>query len=240
MRPGISAMTTQTLMKKPNAFTRLELVAVVAGVALLGAVALPLLGSTRSEAEHATCLNNLRQVGRALQMWGADHGNQPPWRTPQSQDGLRPDAGLVPGNAWFDYYYMSNELVTPRILVCPADVGARAANNFSDYTAIEFRGNGTSYFINIHTASEFPRSALFGDRNVQASTTGTDCSLGNIRSTYAVNATNVRWTNAVHGLQGNLVLMDGSVSTTTSEELRQAFRLYEDENGFVSHVLKAR
>ncbi len=227
-------------MKKNKAFTRLELAAVVAGAALLGAVALPLLGATRSEADHATCLNNLRQVGRALQMWGADHGNQPPWRTPQSQGGLRPNTGLFPGNAWLEYTFLSNEVVTPRILACPADAGVRTANYFHQYVTSTYRGNATSYLINMHASSEFPRAALFGDRNVQVSTAESSCSLGNINNTYTVDALNVRWTNAVHGLSGNLVLMDGSVGTTTSEELRRAFRIYEDENGLGAHLLKAR
>lgn len=55
-----------------------------------------------------------------------------------------------------------------------------------------------------------------------------------------VLAPNLGWTNAVHGRQGNVVLMDGSVSTTSSEELREAFKRSEDENGTAVHLIRAR
>jgi len=70
LRPLISPTTTPTAVKNSKGFTRLELVAVIAGLALLCMVALPLYAATRGDSERAACLNNLRQLGRAVQMWG--------------------------------------------------------------------------------------------------------------------------------------------------------------------------
>jgi len=116
-----------------DGFTRLELAAAIIGLTLLCAVALPLLGVTRADSDRVACLNNLRQMGRAAQMWASDHTLQFPWRTSISDGGeFIPTPGSTagqprPGNAWAEYAFMSNEVVTPRILACPADTGVKVA-----------------------------------------------------------------------------------------------------------------
>ena len=65
-----------------KAFTRLELVVVLAVLSLLAAVTWPALAVSAGRSERVTCINNLRQIGRAFQMWGNDHGGQRPWRVP--------------------------------------------------------------------------------------------------------------------------------------------------------------
>ena len=49
-----------------NAFTRLELAVVLACVSLLGLVVLPMLGRSRSGGSEVVCMNNLRNLGRAM------------------------------------------------------------------------------------------------------------------------------------------------------------------------------
>src|SRR5712692_810063 len=63
-----SATASQTA-----AFTRLELAAILSAVALLALVALPVLANTKPRADRVTCMNNLRQVGRAELVWANDH-----------------------------------------------------------------------------------------------------------------------------------------------------------------------
>ena len=74
------------------------------------------LASAQSRGHVAQCLNNLRQMGRAVHVWAGDYQNQPPWRTLQQDGGLMPAVGTRAGNAWSDLVIMSNALVTPRIL----------------------------------------------------------------------------------------------------------------------------
>jgi type II secretory pathway pseudopilin PulG len=52
--------------KTNNAFTRLELIVVLACVCLLGLVALPMLGRSHSAGCESVCMNNLRNLGRAM------------------------------------------------------------------------------------------------------------------------------------------------------------------------------
>jgi hypothetical protein len=221
-----------------HAFTRLELVACLAGLAVLVSLALPALAATTSRSHVVQCLNNLRQVGRGVQVWGADHQNDPPWRTLVSDGGTQPNSGTKPGNAWFEFTAMSNEIFTPRILACPADAGVQVATDYSAYLTL--KQFATSYLINLHNLGSAPQTVLCGDRNVRFSPGSTSCAYGvnNVSSYDLLAPSGNAWTNAVHSFQGNVVLMDGSVFETTSTQLHAALGR-SDENGTV-HLLKAR
>jgi len=234
---------------REDGFTRLELAAAVIGLALLCAVALPLLGVTRADSDRAACLNNLRQMGRAAQVWACDHTGQVPWWTLTS-DGGEFNGGVRPDSAWVEYYFIRDQLVTPRILVCPADTGVLAASEFSGdasrggYASVGFRNNASSYFLNFHAVfqngsgiSSNPLGVLFGDRNVRFSNGAGTCATGVSPFLQALTSdTGVGWTNALHGTQGDVVRVDGSVMVTTSEQLRSGFA-HSDLNGTV-HALK--
>src|SRR4051794_17551801 len=73
--------------KSARAFTRVELLAVLAAGALLAVVALPLLGSDAIRTQRAVCANNLGRIGQALGSWVADHDERYPWDVPQSSGG---------------------------------------------------------------------------------------------------------------------------------------------------------
>ena len=66
-----------------------------------------------------------------------------------SRGGTRPDSGFKAGNAWFEFTALSNELVTPRILACPADdaaarvkalVGATATSDLNVARTLAYGG----------------------------------------------------------------------------------------------------
>src|SRR5262249_59498980 len=80
---GIFARHRKRLNNKTapfEGFTRLELGAVLAGVTLVFLVVVPLVAQSRPRSQLAICLNNLRQVGRAMLSWNAEHGAADPWR----------------------------------------------------------------------------------------------------------------------------------------------------------------
>ncbi|MGD0536832.1 MAG: prepilin-type N-terminal cleavage/methylation domain-containing protein [Verrucomicrobiota bacterium] len=64
--------------KDSAAFTLVELLAVMAALALLAAVLLPALARAGGSRQGASCLNNLQQLGRALQLYAGDYATYLP------------------------------------------------------------------------------------------------------------------------------------------------------------------
>ena len=59
-----------------RAFNRIELLAVCACLGVLSLLVAPTLASNKTDSERLICFNNLRLIGRGVQMFAGDH-NQP-------------------------------------------------------------------------------------------------------------------------------------------------------------------
>ncbi len=235
-------------------FSRLELVFTLAALLLLAVVALPVFANTRGRSEQVICLSNLRQLGHAVHLWATDHGDRTPWFTPVAEGGTRDTYGtgnLLRYNAWFQMGWMSNQLITPKILVCPSDVGVgsprKMANNFSanslegGFWGVGYRSTSLSYLVGLHSFSSAPRSLLSGDRNISWDNRNTVCALGLggvvYMSGYPLRQADSRWTNAIHGLTGNLLFTDGSAETFTVEGFQRVVSEANQGDGGDHHLL---
>jgi prepilin-type N-terminal cleavage/methylation domain-containing protein/prepilin-type processing-associated H-X9-DG protein len=65
------------LVRKSNGFTLVELLTVVAVVALLASLLLPSLASARVAAHNTVCRNNLRQLALGVSLYTVDHEHYP-------------------------------------------------------------------------------------------------------------------------------------------------------------------
>jgi hypothetical protein len=238
---------------RPRGFTRLELV-VCCGVAalLLAVVVAPVWATTKSDPGRVTCFNNLRLIGRSVQSWTSDHGQQFPWRV-MVQDGGTRMSGSRPGNVFVDYATFSNELVTPRILACPSDAGVRTARHFGfepDGGLLHplYRNAAVSYPLNMDGSPNVPGSWLTGDRNFRADFGGSlnswPCSAGVIPTvaiiTMPVEESMLAWTNSIHGAAGHVLTTDGAVEFTYTPRLREIILQRSPDDGGQIHFLKAR
>ncbi|MDB6031474.1 MAG: hypothetical protein JWM16_1812 [Verrucomicrobiales bacterium] len=225
-----------------QAFNRLELCIVLAGLTLLAGVAVPAV-TNKARMDQAGCVSNLRQVGRAFQIWANDHDDAFPSLVSVSEGGTRvvPPGGT---SAWVQFTAISNELGNPKILACPSDT-KRPATEFSadphrGLFHANFRNSAISYFLG-HPLPQTPGDLLAGDRNLRLSQNLVTCSaFGN--SPGSINFRDfpgldpsIKWTNGLHNVIGNFLYVDGRVEQLANNDLPLVLRKLEDS--FAIHLL---
>ena len=112
------------------------------------------------------------------------------------------------GQVFLHYLVMSNELNTPKVLVCPNDKNRKQAAKWG-----KFSDQSLSYFVGLDASETNVNSILLGDRNIFGGTT-----LGGSVQLFTPN-TLVGWTAQIHSKVGNIGLGDGSAQQVTVQGL---------------------
>jgi type II secretory pathway pseudopilin PulG len=202
------------MKSKSHGFTLVMLLVVIALLAILAAMLLPALAGAHDRARRIQCANNLKQCGLAFRIWEGDNNDKYP------MDKLVVEGGTKEFNTGADtfrhFQVISNELGTPKILICPADTRT-AANDFA-----RLKNQNVSYFVGLEANDIYPGRFLDGDRNI----TGESAPENGILK--LVPGQKVNWTSAIHRNQGNIGLSDGSVQQYTSSGLQSALQVSGD------------
>jgi prepilin-type N-terminal cleavage/methylation domain-containing protein len=223
-----------TAQNERAAFTLIELLVVISIIGILASLLLPALAKARAVALQAKCGSNLRQVALASKLWSNDCGDRYPWQVDPSQGGTR-----TIGPAVEHFRALANELVTPRLLLCPSDGAKTPATTFP-----AFSSTNLSYFVGFDASEALPLSLLAGDRRLQYQTD--TCEPGqaacNTAGTTAYEltvaaASQYRWNSKTHVRGGNLALADGSVQKARDLDLANYIRHTEDAGGN-NHIQK--
>jgi prepilin-type N-terminal cleavage/methylation domain-containing protein len=188
----------KSTLKQKKAFTLIELLVVIAIIAILAAMLLPALAAAKRKAQKINCTNNLKQVGIAFRIWEGDNGDKYAMALSSAQGGamemvssaLDTTSPVAAGKLNVPYLFsvMSNELSTPKILLCPSDASFRSvAAGFIANPATTLPGAGfnftngnVSYFVCGDAADSYPNMILSGDRNIGTVATLGAASSGNV------------------------------------------------------------
>ncbi len=114
--------------KQQAAFTLTELVVVTLMLGLLFGLLVPTLYHAKQKSKRIGCVSNLKNLGLAFRVFATDRGDQSPRAASTNQIGSEEFA--TPRELFRYFQAMSNELSTPKILVCPAD-DRKSAPSFS-------------------------------------------------------------------------------------------------------------
>lgn len=213
-------------------FTLIELLVVIAIIAILAALLLPALSGAKKKGKAAQCINNLREIGVAFRLWANDNNEQFPWMVPTADGG---SGWFITPDDWTDNYRAaSNELVTPKILVCLTDknktvplglatpgsgskkASAAAASVQTAWSKLD--GNKhISYFLGLDAHESKPQTILAGDSGVSSGFGGPDYTFsGNNGSSIDIS-----FDTTMHEGSGHIVLSDASVHHVTTAQFRE-------------------
>lgn len=186
-------------------------------IAILAALLLPAVNRARARARQISCLNHLRQTGLAFQNFAHDHNGQFPMAVPASAGGSEEftASGLqLTGDFFFSFRHfqvLSNELIAPKLLVCPADTRLPATN----FALLQ--NQNLSYFVGLRSDLAHPNSILAGDRNI------TNDFVSPATLVRLQNHRGWRWTSELHQFKGNLLFADNHVEERNTPALVSSF-----------------
>ncbi len=114
-----------SLRKTRAGFTLVEMLVVIAIVAILAGIILPVLANSRNKARQVDCLNNLKNLGQAFSMYIHDnYGYFPPWCASHPNPMSPPDPKNAPANyimTWDKALVMDFLQGKEETVICPSN-----------------------------------------------------------------------------------------------------------------------
>jgi prepilin-type processing-associated H-X9-DG protein/prepilin-type N-terminal cleavage/methylation domain-containing protein len=214
------------LPSRSSAFTLLELLLVMLLIGVLAALLLPVIEKARQRAKQVACASQLKQIGIGVTIFLHEHDDLLPVNVPIAEGGAKEfffdPTGKLVSSAWDANYRffqtLSNTLVSPKLLICPADKEHIAADTFEKMS----RTNLSYWTVACRPTPPY-FDLLTGD--------GFWDDLMNMLLRAGYSKFHLR---AYHGgTRGNMLFLDGHVEQMGQESLTVAFRKIQERSGLV-------
>jgi prepilin-type N-terminal cleavage/methylation domain-containing protein/prepilin-type processing-associated H-X9-DG protein len=187
--------------------TLIETICVVAVLVVLTGFILPLISTSHRHVGWIKCVNNLKNVGLSYRIYASDNQDRFPFQVSTNAGGtleLRNDV-------FAQFRILSNELSTPKILLCPRMYRAASeATNWSDLNP-----SNVSYYVGLTASESNTNSILSGDTGFNINQQAPNSGLNQIRS-----ADVIAYPKNFHDGTGraNVLRADGSVLRPNNKE----------------------
>jgi hypothetical protein len=178
-------------------------------VLILMIFVIPPLGRPHHHYEGIKCINNQKNVGLAFRIFATDNNDLFPMELSVTNGGTRELHAR--GAPFHTLRALSNELSTPKIVLCPKDSAKVEAANWTNFT-----DKNLSYFLNLDATETAPTNWLCGDRNLLRNNRPISPGLHRVAA-----GTSFGFDKTIHMESGNITRADGSVSIFTSQRLLQ-------------------
>lgn len=195
-----------------RALTVTELLVTIGCIALLVVILLPALAKSQAHSKRLGCANCLKQISLGAKTWSLDNNDLFPMRVSLTSGGsleLRSNGAVYP-----HFQVMSNELSTPRILLCPNDTKRSYSTSFVDLT-----DKNVSYFLNLDAKNNDESNLLAGDRNI------TNRAHPSNPLVPLTREDSIAWTKEIHRQQGYLGFGDGRVDLYANANVGAVIKL---------------
>ena len=141
-------------MNSKRAFTLIELLVIIASIAILAALLLPALSSAKARTQRTACLNNLKQINIAVQLYAGDNDDTLPAVPITQADGMETNSFEIVYKGLVKKYAGLQGPSSPKdkLFACPADTFfyndwtfvADSWHNqwYSDFSSYGYNGSG--------------------------------------------------------------------------------------------------
>src|SRR5436190_1671369 len=180
-----------------RAFTLIELLMVIAIIAILAALLLPVISKGKMRARQAQCASNLKQIGLAFHQFAHEHDSRFPMQVRTNEGGTLELVPLGIPALYRHFQALSNDLLDVSMLVCPSD-RRTAASSFE-----RLSNTNVSYSLCVIRTYDDTGGTLSSDWNIAD-------------LNFTGGTTRIIWSQDVHQGRGNVLFADGHVEQTAS------------------------